>query len=142
MYILLCCLNAFLSNRLLFAICCIDYYWFCTVIAFNYRKDMSKLYNIFFRYISHTYMYYIYVTKWLLFVNCVYVNITNCICSKNGKGPFLVLAIRNVKILIIKWFISAPISLENCLQFKNKYNHVLNVLVHIHSVPLVIQAIW
>ena len=66
------------------------------------KTDMSKLYNIFFRYISHTYMYYIYVTKWLIFVNCVYVNITNCICSKNGKGPFLVLAIRNVKILIIK----------------------------------------
>ena len=36
------------------------------------------------------------------FVDCVYVNITNCICSKNGKGPFLVLAIRIVKILIRK----------------------------------------
>ena len=36
---------------------------------------------------------------------------------------------------------SAPISLENCLRFKNKYNHVLNVLVYTHSVPLVIQAI-
>ena len=43
-------------------------------------------------------MYYI-------FVNCIYVIITNCICPKNGKGPFLVLAIRNVKILIIKRFI-------------------------------------
>ena len=26
---------------------------------------MSKLYNIWFRYISHTYMHYIYVTKWM-----------------------------------------------------------------------------
>ena len=36
---------------------------------------------------------------------------------------------------------SASISLENCLQFKNKYNHMLNVLGYTYSVPLVIQAI-